>query len=134
VRRRKPSQTLPEMERRARRVLQKDNKFLLGYDIKGSRGLDEEGMMIRFAAQESFHREVNKRLSSCVVSGDIGGQYLSRIIEGMDSALSDSGVVFLNNPDAIAQILDIAKEIMPTFKIRWAVGKEKDEDVMELVK
>ncbi len=123
------------MKERARGILRREKKFLLGYDIENSRGFDlENGAVIRIAAQRSFHREVNKRLKSCIVSGDVGGRYLTRIINKMEIALGDSGVVFLNNVDAIAQILDIAKEIMPMFKIRWAVGDEKDEDVMELIK
>ncbi|MCK9187395.1 MAG: hypothetical protein M0P05_02590 [Candidatus Colwellbacteria bacterium] len=122
---------LDKMKEHAQKIIDKNGKFLLVYDVIGSRRwFSEMGYEKAYLCIREFCKEINSRFKEFIVSGEIG---CGKTISCFDILLGDSGGGFFADVSVIGRIVNLAKETL-SFEMYWCAGEDGwDEDIKNAV-
>ncbi|MEK7464678.1 MAG: hypothetical protein AAB617_02780 [Patescibacteria group bacterium] len=122
--------TRVEMYRFGRKFIKKNGKFLLLFDVVGSKILGPEiGHRKMWKLMDNFMKRVNKKFPEHIVSGPLALKEL----RGFKRINSDGGIGFVSSVEVIDLIIEFSEKHLP-FRLSWGVAEDEwDERCKRIV-
>ena len=108
--------------RRARKILEKNDSFLLVFDVKGSKNWNATiGLEELYRRVDEFCRKVTKIYKKNIVRGERTG---SSYFESFIRIIGDGGGGYFNSAEVITEIMALAHKELYPIEFWWNVAED----------